>query len=78
LSEGRIKVFKTLTNFLNEIRVYRRDEKGKVVKSNDHLMDAFRYLMMTGRNHAQTEPAPYDIPTEGFIQQVSPHLRNFV
>jgi hypothetical protein len=33
---------------------------------------------MTGRNHAQTEPAEYDIPTEGFIQQVSPHLRNFV
>jgi phage terminase large subunit-like protein len=78
LSEGRIKVFKTLTNFMNEIRIYRRDEKGKVVKKNDHLMDGFRYLMMTGRNHAQTEPAEYDIPTEGFIQQVSPHLRNFV
>jgi phage terminase large subunit-like protein len=78
LSEGRIKVFKTLTNFMNEIRIYRRDEKGRVIKTNDHLMDGFRYLMMTGRNHAQTEPAEYDIPTEGFIQQVSPHLRNFV
>jgi phage terminase large subunit-like protein len=78
LSEGRIKVFKTLGNFLNEIRVYRRDEKGKVVKTNDHLMDAFRYLIMTGRDVAQTEPAPYDIPEEGYIPKVSPHLRNFM
>jgi phage terminase large subunit-like protein len=78
LSEGRIKVFKTLTNFLNEIRLYRRDEKGKIIKTNDHLMDSWRYSIMSGRNAAITEPAPYDIPTEGFIQQVSPHLRNFV
>jgi hypothetical protein len=78
LSEGRIKVFKTLSNFLNEIRIYRRDERGKIIKTNDHLMDAWRYAIMSGRNAAITEPAPYDIPTEGFIQQVSPHLRNFV
>jgi phage terminase large subunit-like protein len=78
LSEGRIKVFKTLGNFMNEIRIYRRDEKGKIVKTNDHLMDAFRYLMMTGRDHAQTEPANNEIPAEGYIPTVSPHLRNFM
>jgi hypothetical protein len=39
LSSGRIKVFRTLTNFLAEYRMYRRNEKGQVVKENDHLMD---------------------------------------
>jgi hypothetical protein len=47
LEIGRLKIFSTLQNFKNEYRVYRRDEKGKVVKVNDHLMDAGRYLVMT-------------------------------
>lgn len=48
LSTGRLKVFSTLQNWLSEYRLYRRDEKGAVVKSNDHLMDATRYLIMSG------------------------------
>lgn len=44
MSTGRLKVFNTLTNWLSEFRLYRRDEKGRVVKNNDHLMDATRYL----------------------------------
>lgn len=44
LSTGRLKVFKTLQNWLGEYRLYRRDEKGKIVKANDHAMDATRYL----------------------------------
>lgn len=48
LSTGRLKVFKTCTNFLYEYRLYRRDDKGKVVKENDHLMDAARYVCFTG------------------------------
>lgn len=48
LASGRLKVFDTLTNWFGEYRVYRRDERGKVVKKNDHLMDATRYLMATG------------------------------
>lgn len=55
LSTGQIKVFNTMTNFMNEIRMYRRDEKGKIIKSNDHLMDSFRYLIMTGRDLAKSE-----------------------
>jgi hypothetical protein len=78
LSEGRIKIFKTLSNFMNEIRLYRRDEKGKVTKSNDHLMDAWRYSIMTGRDCAIVEPEKYEIPEEGYIPTVSPHLRNFI
>jgi phage terminase large subunit-like protein len=44
MSTGRIKVFRTMQNWLTEFRLYRRDEKGHVVKENDHLMDAMRYL----------------------------------
>jgi phage terminase large subunit-like protein len=44
LSTGRIKVFKSLSGWLGEFRLYRRDEKGRVVKEHDHLMDAMRYL----------------------------------
>jgi len=48
LSTGRLKVFKTCTQLLYEYRIYRRDDKGKVVKENDHLMDAMRYVCYTG------------------------------
>lgn len=45
LSTGKIKVFKTLMNFQKEYMLYRRDDKGKVIKEEDHLMDAWRYLV---------------------------------
>jgi hypothetical protein len=49
LSTGRLKIVKgPMTQWLEEYRMYRRDEKGKVVKIHDHLMDATRYLMMSG------------------------------
>lgn len=56
LSTGNLKVFSTLQAWLSEYRIYRRDEKGKVVKENDHLMDCMRYLIMTGLMHAGIEP----------------------
>lgn len=43
LTTGRLKVFDTCFNFLDEYRFYRRDEQGRVVKENDHAMDAARY-----------------------------------
>jgi hypothetical protein len=51
LSTGRLKVFNNLSNFRTEYRMYRRDENGKIVKKNDHLMDAARYLVMTNGKH---------------------------
>lgn len=57
LSIGRIKVFKTLVRFKEEYRVYRRDEKGKVVKKNDHLMDCMRYLYNSGFDVMKVKPA---------------------
>lgn len=46
LSTGRLKVFKHLSDWFAEFRIYRRDERGQVVKVNDHLMDATRYRAM--------------------------------
>jgi hypothetical protein len=56
LSAGRMKVLQSLGNWRAEFRLYRRDEKGRVVKENDHLMDATRYLIMSGLDRVQTKP----------------------
>ena len=56
LSTGRLKVFKGLQNFFAEFRIYRRDEKGNIVKEHDHLMDDCRYLCMSGLEIAMTAP----------------------
>lgn len=58
LSTGRMRVFNTLQNWLSEYRIYRRDEKGKIVKENDHLMDCSRYAIMTGLG-VSSMPAAY-------------------
>jgi phage terminase large subunit-like protein len=58
MSGGRLKVFKSCQNWLAEYRMYRRDDKGHVVKANDHLMDATRYLVATGLDRAVVKPAP--------------------
>jgi phage terminase large subunit-like protein len=54
LSTGRLKVFSTLQNWLYEYRIYRRDDKGKVVMANNHLMDATRYLILCGASTMTT------------------------
>src|SRR5215471_7798990 len=48
ISTGRLLVFDTLTQFRSEIRQYARDERGRVIKINDHLMDCMRYLVLSG------------------------------
>ena len=45
-----------MSNWLREYRLYRRDEKGRLVKANDHALDASRYLLMSGLSRAQTKP----------------------
>lgn len=60
MASGRLKVFRTLVNWTREYRIYRRDEKGKVVKENDHAMDGSRYLWMTGMQHAGLPPQDED------------------
>ena len=41
--EGRFKVFRGCNEFLRERRLYHRDEKGRIVKENDDVLDAVRY-----------------------------------
>ncbi len=60
LSLGQFKIFDTCTEFLAEYRLYRRDEKGKVVKDCDHLQDCVRYVFNSGINLAA-----YDIKGGG-------------
>ena len=55
LSCGKLKVFKTMQNWLSEYRLYRRDDKGRIVKANDHLMDGTRYLVASGRSVARVK-----------------------
>lgn len=55
MQSGRLKVFRSLQNWRSEFRLYRRDEKGRIVKENDHLMDAMRYLVVSGLNAARSE-----------------------
>ena len=57
MQTGKLKVFNTLLYFKKEFRLYRRDEKGKIVKKNDHLMDDMRYLLNTdGAFHSRPIP----------------------
>ncbi|HMK22176.1 MAG TPA: terminase family protein, partial [Terriglobales bacterium] len=56
LSTGKLKVFSTLGNWLQEFRLYQRDKEGRVVKENDHLMDAMRYLIVSGLERAKAKP----------------------
>jgi hypothetical protein len=58
LTSGRLKVFRSLTHWFSEFRLYRRDEKGRIVKERDHLMDATRYLEMELLEICRTKPAP--------------------
>lgn len=56
MTTGRLKVFRSMPEFLAEFRIYRRDIKGKVVKANDHLMDCMRYLVRSGREYEKQLP----------------------
>jgi hypothetical protein len=57
LISGRLRVFRHCTNWISEYRIYRRNKKGMIVKENDHLMDATRYLCMSGLKIAQYAPS---------------------
>lgn len=56
LSTGRLKVMRHLENWRKEARLYRRDDKGRIVKKDDHLMDDTRYLTLSGLDVARSVP----------------------
>jgi len=45
MKTGRLKVFKSCVNFMDELRMYHR-KNGKVVKQRDDILDACRYALM--------------------------------
>lgn len=47
MQSGQLRIWNSLRYFQKEFQLYRRDEKGKIVKKNDHLMDDMRYLLNT-------------------------------
>lgn len=57
LSSGRLKVFASLQHWFSEFRKYHRDDKGRIVKEDDHLMDATRYLVVSGLARMRSGPA---------------------
>jgi phage terminase large subunit-like protein len=60
LATGRLRVFKSLSNWFGEFRKYQRVETypNKPLKRDDHAMDATRYLIVSGRARMITEPRP--------------------
>jgi phage terminase large subunit-like protein len=55
MQNGRFKVFSNQASWLQEFRLYRRDESGRIVKKHDHLMDATRYALVSGLLLAKTK-----------------------
>jgi phage terminase large subunit-like protein len=45
---GRLKIFKSCPNLIKELSLYHRNEKGDIVKRDDHLVDCLRYLIVSG------------------------------
>ena len=49
MKDNNFKVFSTLIDVFEEKRLYHRDQKGKIVKTKDDLLDAIRYGVMMKR-----------------------------
>lgn len=64
LSTGRLKVFRSLANWRREQKRYERDAKGHIIKRDDHLMDATRYLVMSGAAVARPVPVTREAAAE--------------
>jgi phage terminase large subunit-like protein len=52
MQRGHVKIFKSLAKTLLELRMYARDDEGRIKDGNDHLMDAMRYVISSGLNIA--------------------------
>lgn len=70
LATGRLRIFSTLVKTKFEYQLYRRNEKGLIVKENDHLMDCLRYLA-SGIKYATTKPQQQIIDTHHAADRVT-------
>lgn len=61
MTTGNFKVFNTMPHWAKEFVLYRRDLKGRIIKENDHLMDATRYIqnnLMRAKSMDQLRSTP--------------------
>lgn len=49
MRKGKFKVFRGCIDFMEEFRQYHRDDKGKIVKVRDDILDSARYAYMMRR-----------------------------
>lgn len=88
MTSGRLKIFKSCRELLACLRLYHRDKHGNVVKEEDHLPDALRYLVMaapdirhlehdSGRHYARSNGVRYltSIPGRGTSYHERPALK---
>jgi len=61
LSTGQLKIGRHLLHLLRQMKLYRRDDKGRIHKVNDHGPDALRYCVMTGPTIMRTKPAKLSV-----------------
>jgi phage terminase large subunit-like protein len=67
---GTVKIFADLKRFEEEFLAYHKDEQGRIVKVDDHMMDAFRYAIMSGPELATTELAiKAVVKPSGYVSQ---------
>ena len=59
MKEGRFKVMRHLSDFFEEKQNYHRDEKGKIVKVGEDLLDSIRYAWMMKRHAMQVHEVIY-------------------
>ena len=57
MSTGQLKVFASCEQWFDEFRLYRRNEDGRIVKENDHLMDCTRCGVVSAIQRSDTKPA---------------------
>ena len=57
MKSGRMKVLASLLKYLEQLRLYRRDERDQIVHDQDNLLDAARCLV-TGISRMTTKPTP--------------------
>lgn len=55
IRNNKFKVFNSCHKFLQEWRTYARDDKGKIMKGNDHLMNALEFIISDGLPYAITK-----------------------
>jgi hypothetical protein len=55
MQNGELKIFKTCHKLLSEMRTYARDENDVIKDGNDHLLDAMRYVVMSGLKIARPQ-----------------------